>query len=869
MVARKDTVTLAFEREAKKPLNGELARWMKEELGVSVCDLVSVEHEFGARRVHFKLKDGAKVEELVMEDGGERLFVYEDGSKRKVTLSCAGMGLRYVRVRNLPLEAGEEELKKILSEYGRVLECVREQYGPKSVFPGVLTGVRVARMQLRRHVPNYLRVANCEVYVEYVGQPRTCQRCGSTGHLRAACTRGNTYAARLAAAKGQQTPLFAPAVGFFGETEGQGVSEAEGLGVRGKGGEEQREKSEEIGEEQEEEEEKTGEDEERRGEEGEKREEERERTVVEPEGKDFEENCLIMRKEIEKWSESHSVSAEQTADSKSGADDIVLLSAGSSAGGVSATESLAARSSANTPAAGAAEPVSKKVNCFMNAAGLQDAFEVPLPPTPTAADRTHPLDPAPAPAVTRSSSKRKITARPGPSAPPTTKQKLATDVRKIVKQIQGNASAKKDALQEAAKKSDIVLLQEVAVASFGLRGFAEHVNVGPRGRGTAILVKDHLQSSLLLALPCGRGIAVKVGNTTYISVYAPAGSRGREERAEYFSRDIAPLLAVAGDDLVLAGDFNCVLRGQDTTGTTWRSPELAALVKDLLLVDAWTAVRHDPGHTFFTNTMSARLDRAYVTPRLARQLRGAEVRAVAFSDHAALTISLAQDAGPAPPRRPPRPWSFDARALKDPDFLPDLAEEWQRVVAGRRQDEGVTEWWLRTAKPAVRRVASRVTRQLRGETRSKLTFLNSLLSEQCAAATRTAQLAADIRETKREILAVHAEMLTGVRDRAQLQDALCDEPLSAIHVGQAARRARQQCVDRLEDASGRTLQDPGDIQDEFYNFYQNKFQQVESAESPPARILEVLEKAVGDSLGEAGRKLDRYYILCDPVSTGS
>ncbi|KAK3932718.1 Transposon TX1 uncharacterized 149 kDa protein [Frankliniella fusca] len=154
--------------------------------------------------------------------------------------------------------------------------------------------------------------------------------------------------------------------------------------------------------------------------------------------------------------------------------------------------------------------------------------------------------------------------------------------------------------------------------------------------------------------------------------------------------------------------------------------------------------------------------------------------------------------------------------------MTDLAEEWGRVVASRREAEGVTEWWLRAAKPAIRRVASNITRQLRGETRSKLNFLTTLLSEQCAAPHRTAQLAADIRETKREILAVHAEMLTG-------------------------------CVDKLEDASGRTLQDPGDIQDEFLNFYKNKFQQ-DSAVPPPARILEVLERSVSE---EDNTRLDR------------
>ncbi|KAE8737584.1 hypothetical protein FOCC_FOCC016953 [Frankliniella occidentalis] len=425
----------------------------------------------------------------------------------------------------------------MLSEYGRVIECVTDKYGPKSAFPGVLTGVRVARMQLRRHVPNYLRVCNLEVYVEYVGQPRTCQRCGSTQHLRAACPRVNTYASRLAASKGADTPQFVNGKAF--EFEGETDNEEEAR--EGEAREEEQRDEEQGGGEQ--------------------------RIPIDHE---FNTRMFNMRMELARKNNSWMLNCKPSAANK-----------GKKASPVIPTALVA-------PAAPAAP-------------------EAPAPPAVPAA---------------ASSSETEGDEQP--------KELCVSNVSVdlVIASINicaATARAKLDNLQDALRGVDVALLQEVAAPVLGLNGYREYANPGPRGRGTAILVKENLQSTLLLALLCGRGTAVK-----------------------------------------------------------------------------------------------------------------------------------------------------------------------------------------------------------------------------CSAPTRTAALAADIRETKKEILAVHAQLLTGFKERAQLQGALRDEPLSAIHVGQAARRARQRRIEKLKDDSGRTLQDPGDIQDEFFNFYKAKFQDEESAISMPSRILEALESTVSE-----------------------
>ncbi|KAJ1518844.1 hypothetical protein ONE63_011548 [Megalurothrips usitatus] len=280
-------------------------------------------------------------------------------------------------------------------------------------------------------------------------------------------------------------------------------------------------------------------------------------------------------------------------------------------------------------------------------------------------------------------------------------------------------SSKFEALRAllVSKKIDVALLQEVAAPRLCVPGYKEFTNIGEARRGTVILAREDLELTPLLALPSGRGSAAKVGNHMFICVYAPAGSKRRQERAAFFAEDVAQLLAVAGPHAILGGDFNCVVRDGDTTGATMKCPELQKLVCEIRLEDVWPRDPARPGHTFATATMSARLDRVYAPRQLAVQ--AAEVVPVAFSDHHGLAVAFDGEVPPRPPRPPAASWRFDARILKDPSYLASFKEEWARCVARRPVDGDVVQWWLREAKPAIRRHAAKFTRDFRREYRRR------------------------------------------------------------------------------------------------------------------------------------------------------
>jgi len=121
---------------------------------------------------------------------------------------------------------------------------------------------------------------------------------------------------------------------------------------------------------------------------------------------------------------------------------------------------------------------------------------------------------------------------------------------------------------------DIALLQEVTTTNLTcIRNYTVHGNIGTEGRGTAILSKTGITLTDVMRLPSGRGIAAKLFGTKIVNIYAPSGAEKKAERERFFSNVILPLLPTRHSDLLLAGDFNCILHTSESTGMDL-SPDL-------------------------------------------------------------------------------------------------------------------------------------------------------------------------------------------------------------------------------------------------------------------------------------------------------
>jgi len=214
---------------------------------------------------------------------------------------------------------------------------------------------------------------------------------------------------------------------------------------------------------------------------------------------------------------------------------------------------------------------------------------------------------------------------------------------------------------------DIALLQEVTdEEKLTCRGYHVIANVGTTGIGTAIIHKLHIQFQRIERIPSGRGIAAYLGDACIINIYAPSGTAKRTEREEFFNTDILGLLPLSPIQLIVAGDFNCVLNNKNCTGQRTSSQALQRLTNGLKLKDPWDPNINPYGFTHYTATGATRIDRMYLSEDLIRHKQGTETIAAAFTDHLAVLLRI-QLATPKNLRGKGR-WIMNTSFMEDPSF---------------------------------------------------------------------------------------------------------------------------------------------------------------------------------------------------------
>ena len=118
---------------------------------------------------------------------------------RSLELSQRFPGGTWVRVRGLPLEAGDLTVRSIFENFGEVVS------GPHHVMwrgTTIKTGDRTLKVKLKREIPQSFSTlgGKTKVTVRYRDQPKTCFSCGATGHERRDCPaqEESTYARAVA-----------------------------------------------------------------------------------------------------------------------------------------------------------------------------------------------------------------------------------------------------------------------------------------------------------------------------------------------------------------------------------------------------------------------------------------------------------------------------------------------------------------------------------------------------------------------------------------------------------------------------------------------------------------------------------------------
>jgi hypothetical protein len=155
--------------------------WIFETLKLAEEDLYMIQIDGPRRHVYIKFKNAEQVHTVLNESEGQRENRHDNGVISKVKIEPAGMGIKTIRIANLPPEVNERGTANILSRYGEVKD-LRDEAWSKSYRYKISNGIRIATMNLKEHIPSYMTIASHKVLISYEGQPATCYGCNNTGH---------------------------------------------------------------------------------------------------------------------------------------------------------------------------------------------------------------------------------------------------------------------------------------------------------------------------------------------------------------------------------------------------------------------------------------------------------------------------------------------------------------------------------------------------------------------------------------------------------------------------------------------------------------------------------------------------------------
>jgi len=105
------------------------------------------------------------------------------------------------------------------------------------------------------------------------------------------------------------------------------------------------------------------------------------------------------------------------------------------------------------------------------------------------------------------------------------------------------------------------------------------------------------------------GIAAEYKGIRMININAPSGTAKRQERENFYTSDLIYLLQGSPSNMIVGGDFNCILNKSDTTGHFNYSKALDGLVRGLGLQDMCQAEPSRKIVTHYSPTCASRIDR--------------------------------------------------------------------------------------------------------------------------------------------------------------------------------------------------------------------------------------------------------------------
>ena len=374
--------------------------------------------------------------------------------------------------------------------------------------------------------------------------------------------------------------------------------------------------------------------------------------------------------------------------------------------------------------------------------------------------------------------------------------------------------------------------------------------------GTAIMLNKKLDFEIgnIYLHPSSRmtKISIKYQKHSFdvICVYGHSGSSHNKEREEFFDKELLPLMQNTSMNMVLGGDWNCILSDKDSSNpnNSNLSKSLKSIVNIFKLKDVHNLVPKIPEYTYVKQNYASRLDRIYLSDSIFKNLNMKTVP-LSFTDHSGVLLDFKLENlvefGKSY-------WKLNCSLLKDIGIKEDFTVLWLKVVEQKKNFANILDWWEFLVKVRVKEFYIKVGAFKKKMKYGMLSMLeNKLRSLYELAYSTGAPNFDEINRIKTRIEEIKDELADGIKVRARMKDLQCGENISKHIINKQREVSARKLMSSIVDDEGHELKSYESIQRYVKAFYANLYSLAEGS----SRLQNKFLSHIDCKLDEDDRKM--------------
>ncbi|KAL9705293.1 hypothetical protein quinque_008811 [Culex quinquefasciatus] len=163
----------------------ELQKFVLVKLGLAVGQVKRFQVNHAQNCVHVKCSELKVAQDTVAMHNGKHVM---EINKTKVTVRLVMEdGGVEVKIHDLSENVTNDDIVAFLRHFGDGLSIREVSWGEGFPLRGMSSGIRVAKMILRRHIKSFATILGESTLISYRGQPMTCRHCTLTQHIGMSC----------------------------------------------------------------------------------------------------------------------------------------------------------------------------------------------------------------------------------------------------------------------------------------------------------------------------------------------------------------------------------------------------------------------------------------------------------------------------------------------------------------------------------------------------------------------------------------------------------------------------------------------------------------------------------------------------------